>query len=145
MPRGIFSSLIWSQEETHHQDRPAAAGSRAEAPGSGVRGSYLQVGDPALALPPAAVGIGGGGGGGGRARELVGGDAARVPVGPEDAVGLDVQVHGVDTHAGVALEGLLVAPVGHPGVQAADLVVVSDVEDLATAVHVCREKSSQRY
>ena len=58
-----------------------------------------------------------------------------MPVGPEDAVGLDVQVHGVDAHAGVALERLLVAPVGHTGVQAADLVVVGDVQDLPAAVH----------
>lgn len=58
-----------------------------------------------------------------------------MPVGPKDAVGLDVHVHGVDSHAGVALEGLLVAPVGHAGVQAADLVVVGDVENLPAAVN----------
>lgn len=53
-----------------------------------------------------------------------------MPVGPEDAVGLDVQVHGVDAHVGVTLERLLVHPVGHTGVQAANLVVISDVEHL---------------
>lgn len=69
--------------------------------------------------------------GGGRGGQVVGGDASRVPVGPVDAVGLDVQVHGVDAHVGVPLEDLLVAPVGHGRVQAADLVVVCDVQDLS--------------
>ena len=84
---------------------------------------------------PVRVGGGAGGaGGGGASGQLVVGDAPRVPVGPEDAVGLDVQVHGVDAHVGVALERLLVAPVGHAGVQAADLVVVGDVQHLSAAV-----------
>ena len=81
--------------------------------------AHLQVGHPSIILPPVAVGVGGGawgGGGGGRARQLVGGDLPLVPVGPEDAVGLDVKVHGVDTHVGVTLESLLVAPVGQAGV-----------------------------
>lgn len=63
-----------------------------------------------------------------------------MPVSPEDAVGLDVEVHRIDTHAGVSLEGLLIAPVGHAGVQAPDFVVVSDVENLSAAVHVCKGK-----
>lgn len=103
------------------------------------RVGYLQVRDPAVALPAGAVGVGGGRQSG-LSREFVGGDAARVPVGPKDAVGLHVQVHRIDAHAGVALEGLLVAPVGHSGVQTADLVVIGDVENLLTAVHVCERK-----
>lgn len=62
-----------------------------------------------------------------------------MPVGPKDAVGLDVHVHRVDSNAGVALEGLLVAPVGHAGVQAADLVIVGYVENLPAAVNVWTE------
>lgn len=100
---------------------------------------HLQVGDPAGALTAVALGVGGRRR---RPRELVGGDAAGVPVGPEDAVGLDVQVHGVDADAGVALEGLLVAPAGHPGVQAADLVVVGDVKNLPAAVQVWKEETA---
>lgn len=57
-----------------------------------------------------------------------------MPIGPEDAVGLDVHVHGLDAHVGVALERLLVHPVGHARVQTADLVVVGNVEDLLLAV-----------
>ena len=59
-----------------------------------------------------------------------------MPVGPEDLVGLDVQVHGVDADVGVALERLLVQPVGPAGVQAADLVVICDVEHLPVAVEI---------
>ena len=73
-----------------------------------------------------AVVVGRGGAGG----QVVGGDAARVPVGPVDFVGFDVHVHGVDAHVGVSLEDLLVPPAGHPGVQAADLVIVRDVQHL---------------
>lgn len=62
-----------------------------------------------------------------------------MPVGPEDAVGLDVQVHSINTHTGIALEGLLIAPVGHAGVQAADFIVVGYVENLSTAVHAWKE------
>lgn len=103
---------------------------------------YLQVGDPALALPPVPVRVGRGGG---RPQQLVGGDAAGVPVGPKDTVALDVQVHGVDAHAGVSLEGLLVAPVGHARVQAADLVVVGDVKDLPAAVQVCQRAKTMQH
>lgn len=65
-----------------------------------------------------------------------------MPVGPKDSVGLNVQVHGVDAHAGVSLEGLLIAPVGHARVQAADLVVVGNIKDLPTAVQVCQGKKN---
>lgn len=41
-----------------------------------------------------------------------------------------MQVHGVDAHIGVALEGQLVAPVWHGGVQAADLIVVPKIEHM---------------
>lgn len=101
---------------------------------------YLQVGDPALALPSVAVRVGRGRRLG-RPLEFVGGNAAGVPVGPKDAVGLDVHVHRIYSNAGVALEGLLVAPVGHAGVQAADLVIVGDVENLPTAVNAWVEKT----
>ena len=69
-------------------------------------------------------------GGGGR-RQIIRRNPPCVPVGPVDAVGLDVQVHGVNAHVGVALEDLLVAPVRHRRVQAADLIVISDVEHLS--------------
>lgn len=59
-----------------------------------------------------------------------------MPVGPEDAVGLDVQVHCINTYAGIALEGLFIAPVRHARVQAAYFIVVGYVENLTTAVHV---------
>lgn len=93
---------------------------------------YREVGDCSLALPrvPVRVGRGAGRRRRGSGGQLEGGDAAGVPVGPEDAVGLDVQVHGVDAHVGVALESLLVHPVGHARVQTADLVIISDVEHL---------------
>lgn len=76
----------------------------------------------------------------GRSLEFIGGNATCVPVGPKDAVGLDVHVHRVNSNAGVALESLLVPPVGHARVQAADLVIVSYVENLPTAVNVWMEK-----
>lgn len=72
--------------------------------------------------------------------KLIGGDAAGVPVGPEDAVSLDVNVHRIDPHAGIALEGMLVAPVGHARVQAADFIVIGYVENLPAAVHAWAEK-----
>lgn len=93
---------------------------------------YRKVGDCSLALPCVTMRVGRGArwwrrGSGG---QLEGGDAAGVPVGPEDAVGLDMQVHSVDAHVGVTLEGLLVHPVGHARVQTADLVIISDVQHL---------------
>lgn len=63
-----------------------------------------------------------------------------MPVGPEDAVGLNVQVHRINANTGIALEELLIAPVGHAGVQAADFIVVSYVENLSNAVHAWKEK-----
>lgn len=95
---------------------------------------YLQVGDPALALPSVTVRVGRSWQCG-RSWKFIRGDAACVPVGPEDAVSLDVQVHCIDSHAGIALEGLLISPVGHAGIQAADFIVVRDIENLSTAVH----------
>ena len=85
--------------------------------------THLQTADPGVSL---AVVVGRGERG-----QVVGGDAARVPVGPVDAVGFHEHVHGVDADVGVALEGKLVAPDGHPRVQTADLVVVADVEHLS--------------
>lgn len=63
-----------------------------------------------------------------------------MPVGPKDAVGLHVHVHRIDSNAGVTLEGLLIAPVWHAGVQAADLIIVGYVEDLPAAVYVWKAK-----
>lgn len=56
-----------------------------------------------------------------------------MPVGPVNAIGLDVQIHGVDAYVGVALEGLLVKPVGHSS-KTADFIVVCDVEHLLVDV-----------
>lgn len=59
-----------------------------------------------------------------------------MPVCPEDTVGFDVEVHGIDANTGVALEGLLIAPVGHARVKATDFIVISNVEYLTTTVSV---------
>ncbi len=75
--------------------------------------TYIEVGDTALALPRVAVRV--------RRRtwwwgwrgQLEAGNARRVPIGPEKAVGLDVQVHGIDAHIGVTLECLLINPLAH--------------------------------
>lgn len=85
------------------------------------------MGDATIDLAPVAVGSGGGGRGG---RQLAVRDPARVPVGPVDFVALDVDVHGIDAHVLVTLEGRLVGRVGVEGVHAPDLVVIRDVEDL---------------
>lgn len=45
-----------------------------------------------------------------------------------------MQVHGINAHVGIALEDLLIAPVWHGRVQAADLAVVSDVEHLSRSI-----------
>lgn len=66
-----------------------------------------------------------------------------MPVGPEDAVGLHVQVHRIDTNTGVPLERLLITPVGHSRVQAADFIVISNVENLSAAVHAWEERRSK--
>lgn len=89
--------------------------------------TYLQVGDPGLGLASVTVAIRGGGGRG----QIIGGNAPRVPVCPVNAVRLDVQVHGVNAHIGVALEDLLITPVWHGRVQAADLIVVSNIQHLS--------------
>lgn len=67
-----------------------------------------------------------------------------MPVGPEDAVGFDVQVHCINTHTGVTLEDLLIAPVGHTRIQAADFIVVSYVENLSTAVHAWKHNRKKK-
>lgn len=54
-----------------------------------------------------------------------------MPVGPVKAISLHMQVHGVDAHIGVALEGQLVAPVWHRGIQAADLIVVPEIKHMS--------------
>lgn len=53
-----------------------------------------------------------------------------MPVGPVDAVCLDVDVHGVDAHVSIALENLLITPVRYGRVQAADLIVIGDIQKL---------------
>lgn len=62
-----------------------------------------------------------------------------MPVGPEDAVRLHVQVHRINTYTRITLEGLLVAPVRHARVQAADFIVIGYVQNLSTAVHAWKE------
>lgn len=42
-----------------------------------------------------------------------------------------MQVHGINAHVGITLEDLLIAPVWHERVQAADLIVISNVEHLS--------------
>lgn len=54
-----------------------------------------------------------------------------MPVGPVNAIRLHVQVHGINAHVGITLEDLLIVPVWHGRVQAADFIVISDVEDLS--------------
>lgn len=89
-------------------------------------GAHIEVGDTPVNLSPVAVGSGGRCG---RWQAAVG-DGARVPVGPIDTAGLDMDIHGIDTDTLVTLEGLLVSRMGVTGEQAADLIVVGDVEDL---------------
>lgn len=89
--------------------------------------AYLHVCDPRVTLASVAVAIGGGGG----RRQIIGRNAPRVPVCPVNAVCLHMQVHGINAHVGIALEDLLVAPVRHGRVQAADLTVVGNVEHLS--------------
>lgn len=92
--------------------------------------THTEVGGHAVNLPAVAIGVGVGVG---RGVQLAVGDLARVPVCPEDLVALDVDIHGVDSHVLVSPEGLLVGGVGVEGVNAADLVIVRDVQHL-----VCR-------
>lgn len=84
------------------------------------------MGDTPVNLSPVAVGSGGRCG---RWQAAVG-DGARVPVGPIDTAGFDVDIHGINADTLVTLEGLLVSRMGVTGEQAADLIVIGDVEDL---------------
>lgn len=89
--------------------------------------AYLHVRHSGVGLSTVAIVVGRERGRG----QIVGRNTPRVPVGPVDAICLDVDVHGVDAHVSVTLENLLVTPVGHGRVQAADFVVVSDVQKLS--------------
>lgn len=62
-----------------------------------------------------------------------------MPVGPVDTASLDVDIHGIDADTLVTLEGLLVSRMGVAGEQAADLIVVSDIQDLI--LRAWRDKS----
>lgn len=61
-----------------------------------------------------------------------------MPVGPIDTASLDMDIHGIDADALITLEGLLISRMGVAGEQAADLIVVGDVEDLI--LRACRGK-----
>lgn len=86
--------------------------------------TYLHVCDPGVGLSSIPIVVGRERGGG----QIVGGNAPRVPVRPINAVCLDVDVHGVDAHVSIALENLLVTPVRYGRVQAADFIVVGDIQ-----------------
>lgn len=92
--------------------------------------TYLEAGDPGVTLASVAIAVGGRRG----RRQIVGINAPCVPVGPVNATSLHVQVHGVYAHVGVTLQDLLVAPVWHGRVQAADFVVIGYVEDLSLSL-----------
>lgn len=89
--------------------------------------TYLHVRDPRVTLASVTVAVGGGGG----RRQIIGRNAPCVPVCPVNAACLDMQVHGINAHVGITLEDLLIAPVWHGRVQAADFTVVSNVEHLS--------------
>lgn len=63
-----------------------------------------------------------------------------MPVRPVYAICLDVDVHGVDAHVSIALENLLVAPVWYGRVQAADFIVIGDVEKLSLSCGGIKKK-----
>lgn len=67
-----------------------------------------------------------------------------MPVGPVDAICLDMDVHGVDAHVSVALENLLVTPVGRGRVQAADFIVVSDVQKLSLSCSAIKKNNKKK-
>lgn len=67
-----------------------------------------------------------------------------MPVRPVYAICLDVDVHGVDAHVSIALENLLVAPVWYGGIQAADFIVIGDVEKLPLSYGGIKKKTLQR-
>lgn len=98
-------------------------------------GTHIEVGDAPVNLSPMAIGSGGRCS---RGQAAVG-DGACVPVGPVDAASLDVDIHGIDADALVTLEGLLISRMGVAGEQAADLIVVSDIQDLI--LRAWRDKS----
>lgn len=134
IPRGIFSSLIWTWAE-----RPLQTAHRfLKVIQSKFHQLYLQVGDPALILASVLRRVGGRRGR--RIWQIIRGNASGVPVGPEDAVCLDVQIHGINSDACIALEDLLIAPVRHPRIQAPDFIIISYVENLPTAVHICKKR-----
>lgn len=89
-------------------------------------GTHVEVGDTPVNLSPVAVGSGR------RCSrwQAAVGDGARVPVGPIDTASLDMDIHGINADALVALECLLVSRMGVPREQAADLIVISNVQDL---------------
>lgn len=89
--------------------------------------THLHICHPRVGLSTVAIVVGRERGG----RQIVGGNAPRVPVGPVDAICLDVDVHGVDAHVSIALEDLLVAPVRYGRVQAADFIVIGDIQKLS--------------
>ena len=88
---------------------------------------YLHVCHSGVSLSTVAIVIGGKGGG----RQIVRRNAPSVPVGPVDAICLDVDVHGVNAHISIALENLLVPPVRYGRVQAADFIVIGDIQKLS--------------
>lgn len=89
--------------------------------------TYLHVCHPRVGLSTVAIAVGRERGG----RQIVGRNAPRVPVGPVDAICLDVDVHGVDAHVSIALENLLITPVWYGRVQAADFIVIGDIQKLS--------------
>lgn len=99
-------------------------------------GAYIEVGDTPVNLSPVAIGSGGRRG----RRQAAVGDGARVPVGPIDTASFDVDIHGINADTLVTLEGLLISRMGVTGEQAADLIVVSNVQDLI--LRACRGKRS---
>lgn len=84
------------------------------------------MGDTSVNLSPVAIGSGGRSS---RGQAAVG-DGACVPVGPIDTASLDMDIHSVDADSLVTLEGLLISRMGVTGEQAADLIVISYVQDL---------------
>lgn len=54
-----------------------------------------------------------------------------MPVCPVNAIRLDMKVHGIYTYISITLEDLLIAPVWYGRVQAADFIVVGNVQNLS--------------
>lgn len=91
--------------------------------GSVSLGTYIEMGDTTVELPPVTVGSGR------RSSwwQAPIGDCACVPVSPVDAACLDVDIHGIYSDTLITLEGLLVGRLRVPREQAANLVVISNV------------------